>query len=219
MVPQNPANSSQNSKPTQNHHHHPNSDKPCTSISSVPAAVAVGSSGVVAGFPAAGSSQPSSNSCGHQPGVSSSHPHPSPTPSYCRSAIKKPKLAPPPEEEGSASSFLSYSSIREPSTSGGATSNTTPPLMQHTGPSSAGGANVTSSTSTSVIVGTNGSSGVIATTISTTSLASTSESPSPSDHGTPTEIFSHLASTKSYHLQLLTQTEKYFCSFFLFIQR
>ncbi|XP_062707133.1 serine-rich adhesin for platelets isoform X7 [Aedes albopictus] len=192
MVPQNPANSSQNLKSTQNHH--PNSDKPCTSISSVPAAVAVGSSGVVAGFPAAGSSQPSSNSCGHPAGVlTGSHPHPhhpSPTPSYSRSAIKKPKLAPPPEEEGSASSFRSYTSIaREPTAPGGTSSTATPPLMMmmmqhHTGPSPAGGANnVTSSTATSVVVGTNGSSGAIATTISTTSLASTSESPSPSDHG------------------------------------
>ncbi|XP_062707130.1 serine-rich adhesin for platelets isoform X4 [Aedes albopictus] len=191
MVPQNPANSSQNLKSTQNHH--PNSDKPCTSISSVPAAVAVGSSGVVAGFPAAGSSQPSSNSCGHPAGVlTGSHPHPhhpSPTPSYSRSAIKKPKLAPPPEEEGSASSFRSYTSIaREPTAPGGTSSTATPPLMMmmmqhHTGPSPAGGANnVTSSTATSVVVGTNGSSGAIATTISTTSLASTSESPSPSDH-------------------------------------
>nr|XP_029711278.1 LOW QUALITY PROTEIN: uncharacterized protein LOC115256606 [Aedes albopictus] len=200
MVPQNPANSSQNLKSTQNHH--PNSDKPCTSISSVPAAVAVavGSSGVVAGFPAAGSSQPSSNSCGHPAGVlTGSHPHPhhpSPTPSYSRSAIKKPKLAPPPEEEGSASSFRSYTSIaREPTAPGGTSSTATPPLMMmmmqhHTGPSPAGGANnVTSSTATSVVVGTNGSSGAIATTISTTSLASTSESPSPSDHVTSAVIF------------------------------
>lgn len=177
MVPPN-QNSSQNSKANQNQQ--PNSDKPCTSTTPVPAIGA-------AGYSAAGSSQTIGG--GHPGGGGSSYP--SPTPSYCKSAIKKPKLAPPPEEEGSASSLCSYTSIRQPTPTGGTSTSSPLPPMHHTGPPAGA---VTSSTTTSV-VGTNGSSGTIATTNNTTSAEF---SCSPSDYGTPNSVYSRISHLSKY---------------------
>ncbi|XP_055548991.1 serine-rich adhesin for platelets isoform X6 [Wyeomyia smithii] len=108
MVPQNP-NSSQNLKANQNHQ--PNSDKLCTSTTSIPAstshqAAALGSGQTIGGPP--GFPIPGSPLFFYS----------SPTLSSGKTSIKKPKLDPPQEEEGSASSLSMYSSIQPPQTGG-----------------------------------------------------------------------------------------------------
>ncbi|XP_055635743.1 mucin-12 isoform X4 [Toxorhynchites rutilus septentrionalis] len=164
MVPQNP-NSSQNLKANQNQQ--VNLDKLCTPVTSSPASTSH--------HPVAGRSQTMGGSPGG-PILPPSHhcpSYPSPTPSYCKSSIKKPKLDPPQEEEGSASSPSSYASIRQPIAAGVASTQPVK-LAQPTGvPVGVGVAGTLPSASTaSVCTSASGS-----TTITTT------EFPSPTDHG------------------------------------
>ncbi|XP_055635740.1 mucin-12 isoform X2 [Toxorhynchites rutilus septentrionalis] len=170
MVPQNP-NSSQNLKANQNQQ--VNLDKLCTPVTSSPASTSH--------HPVAGRSQTMGGSPGG-PILPPSHhcpSYPSPTPSYCKSSIKKPKLDPPQEEEGSASSPSSYASIRQPIAAGVASTQPVK-LAQPTGvPVGVGVAGTLPSASTaSVCTSASGS-----TTITTT------EFPSPTDHVTSAVIF------------------------------
>ncbi|XP_055548992.1 insulin receptor substrate 1 isoform X7 [Wyeomyia smithii] len=159
MVPQNP-NSSQNLKANQNHQ--PNSDKLCTSTTSIPAstshqAAALGSGQTIGGPP--GFPIPGSPLFFYS----------SPTLSSGKTSIKKPKLDPPQEEEGSASSLSMYSSIQPPQTGGN--SQAAQLTQHHTGaPVGLGATGTPSFASTASVCSGN--------------TATTTDFPSPSDdHG------------------------------------
>ncbi|XP_055548984.1 mucin-5AC isoform X2 [Wyeomyia smithii] len=166
MVPQNP-NSSQNLKANQNHQ--PNSDKLCTSTTSIPAstshqAAALGSGQTIGGPP--GFPIPGSPLFFYS----------SPTLSSGKTSIKKPKLDPPQEEEGSASSLSMYSSIQPPQTGGN--SQAAQLTQHHTGaPVGLGATGTPSFASTASVCSGN--------------TATTTDFPSPSDDHVTSAVILH----------------------------